>query len=110
VKRTRAPSGQRASAENEGAVASTAGPPTRHRPDSRRRAPSSPTPPAAQLHIDYPMLFQVENRRDKRSTHCGVLEFVADEGMMYMPYWVRGCLLGAWVPAGCWAVCLGSVA
>jgi hypothetical protein len=35
------------------------------------------------------MLFKVENRRDKRSTHCGVLEFIADEGMVYMPYWVR---------------------
>jgi hypothetical protein len=46
------------------------------------------------------MLFQVENRRDKRSTHCGVLEFVADEGMMYMPYWVRGCLLSARFWAG----------
>lgn len=34
------------------------------------------------------MLFQVENRRDARSTHCGVLEFIADEGMVYMPYWV----------------------
>jgi hypothetical protein len=34
------------------------------------------------------MLFQVENRREARSTHCGVLEFIAEEGMMYMPYWV----------------------
>ncbi|KAL4431959.1 hypothetical protein ABPG77_000226 [Micractinium sp. CCAP 211/92] len=47
----------------------------------------------AQLHIDYPMLFQVENRRDGRSTHCGVLEFVADEGMVYMPYWMMTNLL-----------------
>ena len=52
-------------------------------------APAAPSPCAAQLHIDYPMLFQVENRRDARSTHCGVLEFIADEGMVYMPYWVR---------------------
>lgn len=47
----------------------------------------------AQLHIDYPMLFQVENRRDVRRTHCGVLEFVADEGMIYMPYWMMQNLL-----------------
>ncbi|KAL4459081.1 hypothetical protein ABPG75_013946 [Micractinium tetrahymenae] len=47
----------------------------------------------AQLHIDYPMLFQVDNRRDGRSTHCGVLEFVADEGMVYMPYWMMENLL-----------------
>ena len=25
----------------------------------------------------------------KRETHCGVLEFVADEGRIYIPYWVR---------------------
>jgi ubiquitin fusion degradation protein 1 len=47
----------------------------------------------AQLHIDYPMLFQVENRRDDRRTHCGVLEFIADEGMIYMPYWMMQNLL-----------------
>lgn len=47
----------------------------------------------AQLHIDYPMLFHVENRRDGRSTHCGVLEFIADEGMVYMPYWMMQNLL-----------------
>ncbi|KAI3436309.1 hypothetical protein D9Q98_002362 [Chlorella vulgaris] len=47
----------------------------------------------AQLHIDYPMLFQVENRRDGRKTHCGVLEFIADEGMVYMPYWMMQNLL-----------------
>ena len=46
----------------------------------------------ASLHIEYPMLFKVENRRNSRSTHCGVLEFIADEGMVYMPYWVRNCL------------------
>ena len=47
------------------------------------------------------MLFQVENRRDGRSTHCGVLEFVADEGMVYLPYWVR-CRLGAAALVSCW--------
>ena len=44
---------------------------------------------AASLHIEYPMLFKVENRRTGRSTHCGVLEFIADEGHVYLPYWVR---------------------
>jgi ubiquitin fusion degradation protein 1 len=34
------------------------------------------------------MLFKVESRGNGRSTHCGVLEFSADEGMVYMPYWV----------------------
>lgn len=34
------------------------------------------------------MLFKVESRGNGRSTHCGVLEFSADEGLVYMPYWV----------------------
>jgi hypothetical protein len=34
------------------------------------------------------MLFKVENSATGRFTHCGVLEFVADEGMVYLPHWV----------------------
>ena len=49
-----------------------------------------PRCPAASLHIEYPMLFNVANRQTGRSTHCGVLEFIADEGHCYLPYWVRG--------------------
>ena len=49
---------------------------------------------AASLQIEYPMMFKVENRRGGRQTHCGVLEFIADEGLAYMPYWVsRSCSL-----------------
>ncbi len=43
---------------------------------------------AASLRIDYPMLFEVHNSSTSRTSHCGVLEFVAEEGMIYMPYWV----------------------
>lgn len=43
---------------------------------------------AASLHIEYPMLFRVESLASGRSTHCGVLEFVAEEGVIYMPHWV----------------------
>ena len=42
------------------------------------------------------MLFRLENRSSGRRTHCGVLEFIAEEGMMYMPYWVSYQLLSAW--------------
>lgn len=42
----------------------------------------------AQLHIEYPMLFRAENKRSGRYTHCGVLEFIADEGSVYLPYWM----------------------
>lgn len=44
----------------------------------------------ARLHIVYPMLFKLSNARSGRHTHCGVLEFVADEGKIYLPYWVSG--------------------
>lgn len=43
---------------------------------------------AASLHIDYPMLFELQNDAAARVSHCGVLEFIAEEGMIYMPYWV----------------------
>lgn len=43
----------------------------------------------ASLHIDYPMLFELRNAGIERVSHCGVLEFIAEEGMIYMPYWVR---------------------
>ena len=41
------------------------------------------------MHVQYPMLFRVTNRREGKHSHCGVLEFVAQEGMCYMPQWVR---------------------
>lgn len=34
------------------------------------------------------MLFELHNPATERVSHCGVLEFIADEGMIYMPYWV----------------------
>lgn len=42
----------------------------------------------ASLHIDYPMLFELRNAAAERVSHCGVLEFIAEEGMIYMPYWM----------------------
>lgn len=50
-------------------------------------------PPSAldqltRLNIEYPMLFKIVNKSRNRSTHAGVLEFVADEGKIYIPYWV----------------------
>lgn len=50
-------------------------------------------PPSAleqltRLNIIYPMLFKLTNKKTNRITHCGVLEFVADEGKVYLPYWV----------------------
>lgn len=50
-------------------------------------------PPSAleqltRLNIDYPMLFRLTNRKAARISHCGVLEFVADEGRVYLPLWM----------------------
>ncbi|CAN1261591.1 Ubiquitin recognition factor in ER-associated degradation protein 1 [Linum perenne] len=47
----------------------------------------------ASLHIDYPMLFELRNDATERVSHCGVLEFIAEEGMIYMPYWMMENLL-----------------
>lgn len=47
----------------------------------------------ASLHIEYPMLFELRNAEAERISHCGVLEFIAEEGMVYMPYWMMQNLL-----------------
>lgn len=52
-------------------------------------------PPSAldkltRLHITYPMLFELHNGAKERMTHAGVLEFIAEEGKIYLPFWVRG--------------------
>ncbi|CAN1261595.1 Ubiquitin recognition factor in ER-associated degradation protein 1 [Linum perenne] len=47
----------------------------------------------ASLHIDYPMLFELRNDATERVSHCGVLEFIAEEGMIYMPYWLKNVTL-----------------
>lgn len=51
-------------------------------------------PPSAldkltRLHITYPMLFELHNGARERMTHAGVLEFIAEEGKIYLPFWVR---------------------
>lgn len=55
-------------------------------------------PPSAldqltRLNVEYPMLFKITNRKQTRITHAGVLEFVADEGKIYLPYWMMRNLL-----------------
>ncbi|KAF2446200.1 ubiquitin fusion degradation protein-like protein 1 [Karstenula rhodostoma CBS 690.94] len=56
-------------------------------------------PPSAldkltRLHITYPMLFELTNgAKDGRKTHAGVLEFIAEEGKIYLPYWLMQTLL-----------------
>ncbi|RDW88075.1 hypothetical protein BP6252_00107 [Coleophoma cylindrospora] len=50
-------------------------------------------PPSAlekltRLEIQYPMMFEVINGAVDKHTHAGVLEFIAEEGKLYMPYWM----------------------
>ncbi|KAJ3691727.1 hypothetical protein LUZ61_020891 [Rhynchospora tenuis] len=47
----------------------------------------------AHLNVEYPMLFELRNVATSRTSHCGVLEFTAEEGMIYMPYWMMQNLL-----------------
>lgn len=51
-------------------------------------------PPSAldkltRLHITYPMMFELNNGAADKFTHAGVLEFIAEEGKIYLPYWVH---------------------
>ncbi|KAK0508423.1 hypothetical protein JMJ35_009507 [Cladonia borealis] len=50
-------------------------------------------PPSAldkltRLHITYPMLFELINGAKDTITHAGVLEFIAEEGKIYLPFWM----------------------
>jgi len=50
-------------------------------------------PPSAlhklsQLEIAYPMLFELTNPVNGRKLHCGVHEFIANEGSVLMPSWM----------------------
>lgn len=44
------------------------------------------------LHIRYPMLFELCNEDQGLKTHSGVLEFVAEEGRVYIPQWMMSTL------------------
>ncbi|EMC96965.1 hypothetical protein BAUCODRAFT_32710 [Baudoinia panamericana UAMH 10762] len=55
--------------------------------------PASALDKLTQLHITYPMLFELNNGIKSKSTHAGVLEFTAEEGRCYLPYWLMQTLL-----------------
>jgi ubiquitin fusion degradation protein 1 len=43
----------------------------------------------SQLNLQYPLMFEVANEKFRdRVTHAGVLEFTAEEGRVYIPYWM----------------------
>nr|KAJ3419168.1 ubiquitin fusion degradation protein [Polyrhizophydium stewartii] len=55
--------------------------------------PPSALAKLSSLHIDYPMLFEITNEASKKATHAGVLEFIAEEGRVYIPNWMMQTLL-----------------
>lgn len=55
--------------------------------------PTSALDKLTRSNIMYPMLFKLSNTEMNRHTHCGVLEFVAEEGLVYLPYWMMKNLL-----------------
>jgi ubiquitin fusion degradation protein 1 len=50
--------------------------------------PPSALDTLARMNVEYPMLFELTNDSTGKKTHCGVLEFSAEEGRCYMPFWM----------------------
>lgn len=50
--------------------------------------PQSALSALARMNVSWPMLFKLTNTTLGRCTHVGVLEFSAEEGTCYLPYWV----------------------
>lgn len=44
------------------------------------------------LHVSYPMIFALKNEETQLTTHAGVLEFIAEEGRVYLPNWMMDTL------------------
>ncbi|CAG8441547.1 3114_t:CDS:10 [Ambispora leptoticha] len=55
--------------------------------------PPSALEKLASLNIEYPMLFELRNTNKERHSHAGVLEFIAEEGRVYLPHWMMQTLL-----------------
>ncbi|KAL9642832.1 hypothetical protein ABK040_009907 [Willaertia magna] len=51
--------------------------------------PASALDELVRLNIVYPMLFKITNPKKGKYVHCGVLEFVAEEGRAYIPFWMQ---------------------
>lgn len=49
--------------------------------------PPSALDKLARMNVEYPMLFEISSSVGRKS-HCGVLEFSAEEGYCYMPFWM----------------------
>lgn len=66
-------------------------------------------PPSAlekltRLHISYPMLFELRNGVKDTVSHAGVLEFIAEEGRIFLPQWVSRLIRLCVLLAYSWAI------
>lgn len=50
--------------------------------------PSSAIDSLTSLEVNFPYLFAITNPNSGRQSHCGVLEFTAEEGSIIMPEWM----------------------
>ena len=50
--------------------------------------PPSALSKLSMLNIRYPMLFELTANGSEKCTHCGVLEFISEEGRVYLPQWM----------------------
>jgi len=86
------PRGMRSTFSREFAAYSVMMMPGNERPDVNAGGkiimPPSSLETLSRLNISFPMLFKLENRSKERQTHAGVLEFIAEEGKVYLPGWM----------------------
>jgi len=91
------PRGMRSTFSREFAAYSVMMMPGNERPDVNAGGkiimPPSSLETLSRLNISYPMLFKLENGGKERQTHAGVLEFIAEEGKVYLPGWMMRNLL-----------------
>ncbi len=59
--------------------------------------PPSALDKVSRLHVQWPLQMELVNGENGKHTHCGVLEFVSEEGRAYLPQWVRDPAPGAWL-------------
>lgn len=50
--------------------------------------PPSALDKVSKLHVQWPLLMEMINGEKGTHSHCGILEFVAEEGRAYLPQWV----------------------
>ncbi|KAI3799876.1 hypothetical protein L1987_35181 [Smallanthus sonchifolius] len=61
---------------------------TNHETSNKIIMPASALDQLASLSVVYPMLFRIENTVAGLHSHCGVVEFTADEGFVFLPTWM----------------------